>query len=154
MTSEPAAQQSAPAAVPPRVTVVDFDMPFGSMIWFIFKWTLAAIPALFMLVLLASVIFGVLVGGVAGLAGLSQIGQVRDVLTPSEVSMDLAARLREAKGDDANALLLAALRNAGKVCPAVTDRTPDAFGWWTVQCANGKSYTVIPRGDGAQVNDK
>jgi hypothetical protein len=29
-----------------RVVVVDLDMPFGSMVSFIFKWTLASIPAL------------------------------------------------------------------------------------------------------------
>lgn len=34
---------------PLRVTVVDFDMKFGSMILFMVKWAVAAIPALIIL---------------------------------------------------------------------------------------------------------
>lgn len=33
---------TAPVA---RVTVVDIDMKFGSMVWFIVKWTFASLPA-------------------------------------------------------------------------------------------------------------
>lgn len=32
-----------------RVVVTDFDMPFGSMVGFMIKWSIAAIPALFIL---------------------------------------------------------------------------------------------------------
>jgi hypothetical protein len=37
------------AAQPNRVTVVDFEMPFTSMVVLMVKWTLAAIPALLLL---------------------------------------------------------------------------------------------------------
>lgn len=37
--------QTAPPAAPQRVTVTDIDMPFGSMVVFMLKWALAAIPA-------------------------------------------------------------------------------------------------------------
>jgi hypothetical protein len=40
-----------------RVIVTDVDMPFGSMVVFIIKWTLASIPALIILWLIFVVIF-------------------------------------------------------------------------------------------------
>lgn len=47
-----------------RVIVADFDMPFGSMVAFMIKWALAAIPALIVLAVLAAVAMGLL-GGLA-----------------------------------------------------------------------------------------
>jgi hypothetical protein len=47
-----------------RVTVVDIDMPFGSMVGFMVKWALAAIPAILILAGLAALlgfVFGLLV---------------------------------------------------------------------------------------------
>ncbi len=41
-----------------KVIIKDFDMPFGSMILFMFKWGLAAIPAIIMLT--ALVVFALL----------------------------------------------------------------------------------------------
>lgn len=40
---------AAPPSEPLRVVVVDFDMPFASMVGLMVKWTLAAIPALIIL---------------------------------------------------------------------------------------------------------
>ena len=45
-----------------KVKVIDFDMEFGSMVWFMIKWALASIPAfiiLFILLTLLVSIFGV-----------------------------------------------------------------------------------------------
>ena len=46
-----------PAAVfassSPSVVVVDIDLPFGSMVRFMVKWAIAAIPAFIILVILA-----------------------------------------------------------------------------------------------------
>jgi hypothetical protein len=47
-------EQQATAPTPSRpdpapVTVVDFDMRFGSMVWFMIKWAIAAIPAVIIL---------------------------------------------------------------------------------------------------------
>lgn len=39
-----------------EVRVKDFDMPFGSMIWFMIKWAFASIPAL--------IIISVVIGGI------------------------------------------------------------------------------------------
>jgi hypothetical protein len=48
---------------PQRVVIVDFDMKFDSMIGFMIKWTLAAIPAL---LIIACIIFaGALVFGLS-----------------------------------------------------------------------------------------
>jgi hypothetical protein len=52
-TAAAAAPTHSPRAQPPqfpmRVVVVDFDMPFGSMVGFMVKWALAAIPAFLIL---------------------------------------------------------------------------------------------------------
>lgn len=45
-----------------HVSVRDVSMPFGSMVVFILKWTLASIPAMLILLLIAGVIAG-LFGG-------------------------------------------------------------------------------------------
>lgn len=53
---------------PTEVVITDVSIPFGSMVVLIFKWVLASIPALFMLVVLGAVLFGVL-GGLWGGVG-------------------------------------------------------------------------------------
>jgi CDP-diglyceride synthetase len=45
-----------------KVSVSDVSMPFGSMVVFILKWTLASIPAMLIIFLVALVIAG-LFGG-------------------------------------------------------------------------------------------
>jgi len=52
-----------------RVSVTDINMPFGSMVVFMVKWALAAIPAALILVVIffvAGAVFGALGGGVFG----------------------------------------------------------------------------------------
>ena len=49
-----------------EVTVVDVRMPFGSMVMFMVKWSIATIPALIILGLVAMVAAGFL-GGILGL---------------------------------------------------------------------------------------
>jgi hypothetical protein len=53
-----------------EVTVVDIQMPFGSMVVFILKWTLASIPALIILAIVGAVIAGLLGGMMAALVGI------------------------------------------------------------------------------------
>ena len=62
-----------PPVTPPRaeVTVVDVQMPFGSMVVFILKWTLASIPALIILAVVGALIAGLLGGVLAALVGLT-----------------------------------------------------------------------------------
>ncbi len=71
-TPPPSPATSAPptypkqAPVPPqRVHVIDFEMPFGSMVMFMIKWALAAIPAMIILCLVYMLIVGTLIGGCA-----------------------------------------------------------------------------------------
>jgi len=52
---------------PQKVSIVDVNMPFGSMVVFIFKWTIASIPAMIIVFVVGAVVFGVLGGLVAGL---------------------------------------------------------------------------------------
>ena len=61
MADPPATQRQSgePAAVV-RVTVVDVQMPFTSMVVFMLKWALAAIPAGIILFILARIILGLL----------------------------------------------------------------------------------------------
>ena len=45
-----------------HVVVVDVKMPFLSMVVFMVKWTIAAIPALLILAILGSLFFGLIAG--------------------------------------------------------------------------------------------
>ena len=54
---------------PVSVIVRDVEMSFGSMVVFMIKWTLAAIPAMIILVVVGAVLAGVLGGLIAGLTG-------------------------------------------------------------------------------------
>jgi hypothetical protein len=54
---------------PARVIVVDFDMTFGSMVLFMVKWTLAAIPAMIILFFLFAVVSAIFGGMFAALLG-------------------------------------------------------------------------------------
>jgi hypothetical protein len=47
--------------------VVDFDMPFFSMMNFMLKWAIASIPAAIILLVIGIAIMAVLGGGLAGL---------------------------------------------------------------------------------------
>jgi hypothetical protein len=60
------------SVTPARVTVVDVDLPFGAIVRLMVKWTIAAIPALLILCVLAFVMAAILAGIFGGLAGLSR----------------------------------------------------------------------------------
>lgn len=45
-----------------KVSVVDIDMPFMSMVSFMVKWAIAAIPALIILTLVGTIAMGVIAG--------------------------------------------------------------------------------------------
>ena len=45
-----------------NVVVTDIDMPFGSMIWFMVKWTLASIPAFLILMVIGFLAYAFLLG--------------------------------------------------------------------------------------------
>lgn len=47
----------APRLVTGTVTIRDIDMPFWSMVGFMLKWAIAAIPAAFIFAILAGVCF-------------------------------------------------------------------------------------------------
>lgn len=63
--SPPASQTRAAHPLSPsanrvtEVTVTDIDMPFVSMMSFMVKWTLAAIPAFFILAVVGAVFWGI-----------------------------------------------------------------------------------------------
>jgi hypothetical protein len=52
-----------------QVSVRDVSMPFGSMVVFILKWTLASIPAMLIIFLIAMVIAGIFGGAFMALRG-------------------------------------------------------------------------------------
>lgn len=70
-TAQPAggarpSQWSQPAnALPLQVSVVDVNMPFGSMVVFMVKWAIASIPAFLILIVLGAVV-GVVFSGFLG----------------------------------------------------------------------------------------
>lgn len=62
----PVATQYQPA-MPSRVSIVDINMPFGSMVLFMVKWSLAAVPALIILTFIFGIIFSLLFGTLAAM---------------------------------------------------------------------------------------
>ena len=50
-----------------RVAVTDFNMPFLSMVRFMVKWAIAAIPAIFIIMFAAALFWGVVLGAVTTL---------------------------------------------------------------------------------------
>jgi hypothetical protein len=71
---------SVHGASPPRevaaqlqeVAIVDVQMPFGSMVVFMVKWALAAIPAMLMLFLIGLVLYSMFAGILLGVIRGSQ----------------------------------------------------------------------------------
>jgi len=59
------AASALPSWAASKVVVTDVKMPFASMVVFMIKWSLAAIPALIILLVLAAIVSAVL-GGVLG----------------------------------------------------------------------------------------
>jgi len=47
---------------PAPVRIIDVKMPFGSMVIFMVKWAIAAIPALIILAIIGALLSGVLAG--------------------------------------------------------------------------------------------
>lgn len=74
MTAYPSIQTAStdttrmdPTAGVQRVIVTDVQMPFGSMVTFIVKWTIAAIPALIILFFIFAVLGGMMAGFVTSM---------------------------------------------------------------------------------------
>lgn len=59
-TSRAPASHARPVIPVTHVTVTDIDMPFSSMVVFMVKWTLAAIPAFVILAVTGGLFWGVL----------------------------------------------------------------------------------------------
>lgn len=62
-----AAPGAASSGLPQHVVVTDFDMPFGSMVTFMVKWAIAAIPAVIILFIVFAIAGAMLGGMFAGL---------------------------------------------------------------------------------------
>jgi hypothetical protein len=98
---EPIKKPDGPTSpLPSRVTVVDFDMPFGSMIVFMLKWALASVPALIILIGISVVSFAVLSGLILGLTSTSSLltRQARSPEASSEVPALVVTVQRTATG--------------------------------------------------------
>lgn len=63
----PATQQPQPMPEKKEVVVTDIKMPFGSMVVFMIKWAIAAIPAFIILAILGLIVSTVFMGGCAAL---------------------------------------------------------------------------------------
>ena len=59
--SQNAATIDSPIVI--QAKVIDFDMPFGSMVLFMIKWALAAIPAIIILAVIGTIV-GALFSGI------------------------------------------------------------------------------------------
>lgn len=120
---------------PARVTVTDVDIPFGSMVWLMVKWTLAAIPALLILAAIGGAV-------VALFATLGMVGQGLSSLSRSEPST-LTARTPPAI---TSARLARAIADERMSCTQITEATQpfpvSGSEYIAVRCASGESYAV------------
>jgi hypothetical protein len=62
-------QQASRAPAASRVHIADIDMPFTSMVWFMIKWSVAAVPAFIILAILWTIGGALFTGVLAGLLG-------------------------------------------------------------------------------------
>ena len=67
MSEEAPFGHATPREAGTRVSVVDVNMPFGSMVIFMVKWAIASIPALLILAILGFFVTALFVGLFAGL---------------------------------------------------------------------------------------
>jgi type VI secretion system protein VasI len=72
-----------------RVRIIDVDMPFGSMVKFMIKWAIAAIPAVIILMVIGTIVGVILAGITAGIMGRSARADSGDVL--SALGIDTAS---------------------------------------------------------------
>lgn len=86
--------KAAATVDPVRVSVVDFDMPFGSMIVFILKWAMAAIPALLILAFLGVMVAAFLTGLIAAMAGSRRAGTDSPAAVEAPIVWTRARQLR------------------------------------------------------------
>ncbi len=56
-------------AGPTKVTIADFNMPFLSMVGFMVKLSIAAIPAAIIITIIAAIFWGAVIGGTNALFG-------------------------------------------------------------------------------------
>jgi hypothetical protein len=82
-----------------RVTVTDFDMPFPSMVRFMVKWAIAAIPAIFIVTLAAALFWG-LVFGAATTIGAALLSRGSAPATPQVRVPDMPAVTPEKPPND------------------------------------------------------
>ncbi len=61
-TKEEEAQRNDAKAEPREVVVVDFDMPFVSIVYLMVKWAIASIPAAVILVFIWAMLGGMFLG--------------------------------------------------------------------------------------------
>ncbi|MNG03438.1 hypothetical protein D3C77_613190 [compost metagenome] len=69
--AEVAEQKAVVYVKPQEVVVVDFQMSFNSMVWFMVKLVLASIPALIILSIIFAVLIAAFSSSLLGLMGLS-----------------------------------------------------------------------------------
>jgi hypothetical protein len=83
-----------------RVAVTDFDMPFLSMVRFMVKWAIAAIPAVFIIMLAAALFWGIVLGAVTTL-GTTLVQKASAPATPTTATQDSGSTPRNPPADTA-----------------------------------------------------
>lgn len=84
-----------------RVAVTDIDMPFLSMVRFMVKWAIAAIPALFIIMLAAALFWSVALGAMTALGTALMRKDSTEVPVPVAVTPDAEGTPRGQAADEA-----------------------------------------------------
>jgi hypothetical protein len=136
-----------------RVTVVDIQMPFGSMVVFMVKWAIAAIPAAIILVVLAVFLTGV-VGGIFSSATTIRSVANRAAERGDTTPYPAALLLESATEEQRQQILRSEIKDAKKECREVTsvERAGTTGGGrtiWNVSCFQGPNYVVVVSATGS-----
>lgn len=128
------------------MTVVDIQMPFGSMVVFMVKWAIAAIPAAIILVVLGVFLTSV-VGGI--FSATTRRSLANGPAEPVDTTPYPAALLLESATDEQRQQILRGeIKDAKKECREVTsvERAGTTSGGrtiWNVSCFQGPNYAVV-----------
>lgn len=108
-----------------RVTVTDFDMPFLSMVRFMVKWAIAAIPAIFIITLAAALFWGIIFGAVStiGSAALLRRNPVQETPKVSVPNMPASVPAKSPENEATKAYLDRVTVSGVHVARSVLDQT-------------------------------
>jgi len=122
------------------VVVMDVDMKFWSMVKFMVKWAIAAIPAFVILVLIGTAVFTLLTGFIASYSTYSNLKAAKEATQRKADSQAADLGVIFTPGENQGRFTLLALRFEGRrSISTIREKTGDRYLYslFVVDCRNG-----------------